>query len=84
MWLDIEYELNCAADGFTNRLLVKYPELKKADIQYCCLLKFNFSQKETALLLGRTPRMMYNRRNHIFSLIDNDEYSKLEDFIESF
>lgn len=84
LWLDIEYELNCAADGFTNRLLVKYPELKKADIQYCCLLKFNFSQKETALLLGRTPRMMYNRRNHIFSLIDNDEYSKLEDFIESF
>lgn len=84
LWKEIEFELDCVTNCFTTRLAKKYPELKIADIHYCCLLKLGFRYKELALLLGRTPRMMYNRRTKISQIINLPDDENLEDFIDHF
>ena len=84
LWNDIEFELDCVTDSFTNRLSKKYQDLKPADIRFCCLLKMGFRYKDMALLLGRTSRMMYNRRSKIAQIINADNDFNLEDFIDRF
>ncbi len=84
LWRDIEFELNCVTNNFTSRLLQKYPDLKQADVRYCCLLKMGFRYKDMSLLLGRTPRMMYNRRTKISQLLHLSDDETLEGFLEQF
>lgn len=51
--------------GVLNFLLGKYPDLSEQDIDLYCLTCLDISVPATSLVLGLSPKTVYNRRNNI-------------------
>lgn len=83
LWDEIISELDTLTGGFTTRLSSEYPNLKKPDIRFCCLLKMGFKYSEIGCLLGRTSSMMYKRCGIIANRMGLRDKSLLMDFIKS-
>lgn len=83
LWGEIISELDTLTGGFTTRLSSEYPDLKKTDIRFCCLLKMGFKYSEIGCLLGRTSSMMYKRCGIIANRMGLSDKSHLMDFIKS-
>lgn len=64
-WDELFSAINSHTNKFTVRLQEEYPLLKIEDIRFCCLIKIGFSYADIACILGRTPNMMYKRREII-------------------
>lgn len=83
-WEEIYQTIDFGSNGFTTKLVKKYPALKTEDIHFCCLLKMGLKYTEIACLLGRTTNMMYKRRNLIAKRMDLEGNVSLDKYIESF
>lgn len=73
--------LNNITGNFADRLAEDYPQLKKDDLFFCCLVKMGFKYSEIAGLLGRTPNMMYKRRDAVIQRMEINLSSSFEAFI---
>ena len=65
LWQELTDCINQCAPDFSQRLHKLYPQLDQKDIHFCLLVKAGFKYTEIACLLGRTPNMMYKRRQLI-------------------
>lgn len=50
-WDDIVQNADVIFDGFTRRLLDKYPSLNRDDLHYCCMVKMQLSQLEMSQIM---------------------------------
>ena len=69
LWQELTDCINQCAPNFSQRLHKLYPQLDQKDIHFCLLVKAGFKYTEIACLLGRTPNMMYKRRQLIIGRI---------------
>ena len=83
-WLEIFQSLDKNYSKFATRMLENYPNLKTEDIHFCCLLKLGFKYSEMAILLGRTPNMMYKRKDSICKRLALNDTQTLESFINNY
>ena len=51
-WEEITAFLNATSDNFVNRLMEKYPSLRKKDYQFCMLVRLGFPNKDLANIYG--------------------------------
>lgn len=65
LWQELTDCINQCTPDFSQRLHKLYPQLDQKDIHFCLLVKAGFKYTEIACLLGRTPNMMYKRRQLI-------------------
>ncbi|MDM8336081.1 hypothetical protein [Mediterranea massiliensis] len=65
LWQELTDCINQCAPDFSQRLHKLYPQLDQKDIHFCLLVKAGFKYTAIACLLGRTPNMMYKRRQLI-------------------
>lgn len=62
--------------NLTNRLKDKYPNLKKDDFYYICLLLLNIEKNKFQYLFGRNRKTIWERLNkikNIMNISDNDD-----------
>lgn len=84
-WKQLTDNIDLYFNHFTRRLHEQHPLLKKQDIRFCCLIKAGFKYADIACLLGRTPNMMYKRRDAILSRLNQKlSGSDFEAFIRQF
>lgn len=84
-WRELMQTIDSHSDDFTKRLQGKHPLLKPEDIHFCCLIKIGLKYAEAACILGRTPNMMYKRRDIISRRMESDMSGKaLDKYIENF
>lgn len=84
-WDELFFAINSHANHFTTRLQDEYPLLKIEDIRFCCLIKIGLNYSDIACILGRTPNMMYKRRNIIAKRMElNDSNKVMDKYIVNF
>lgn len=83
-WLEIFQALDENHNKFATRFLEENQNLKTEDIHFCCLLKMEFKYSEMAILLGRTPNMMYKRKDSICKRLALNDTQTLESFINNY
>ena len=62
--------------NITNRLKDKYPNLKKDDFYYICLLLLNIEKNKFQYLFGKNRKTIWERLNkikNIMNISDNDD-----------
>jgi tetratricopeptide (TPR) repeat protein len=83
-WTALQKELDTAYTGFTGQLYAALSTIKNQEIRLCCLLKIKMTNKDMAVLLGRTPsaitRARENLAHKMFGIADG---SYLDDFVEN-
>ena len=83
-WTALQKELDTAYAGFTGQLYAALSTIKNQEIRLCCLLKIKMTNKDMAVLLGRTPsaitRARENLAHKMFGIADG---SYLDDFVEN-
>ena len=52
-------------DGFTTKLLAKYPSLTQGDLQICCLTKQGFSNQVLAIIMNMQSASYARRKSRI-------------------
>lgn len=72
LWEQLQNDIDLYCNGFTRRLHEEHPKLKEQDIRFCCLVKAGFKYADMACLLGRTPNMMYKRRDAILARLSRE------------
>lgn len=60
-------------NGFTRRLKIHHPELKKSDVDYCCLCLLNLDNKRIGALLGYQYQSALKRSKKLKSIFKTDE-----------
>lgn len=83
-WKALCSELDCVSLGFVNKLREKYSYLSEDDINFCCLLKLEFSYLEISYIWGCTRTAAYKHGYTILKKmdIDNPLNLKLKDILE--
>ena len=83
-WTALQKELDTAYGGFTGQLYAALSTIKNQELRLCCLLKIKMTNKDMAVLLGRTPsaitRARENLAHKMFGIADG---SYLDDFVEN-
>ena len=74
-WDDFVVLIDQIYDGFTQRLMAKYPTLTQGDLQICCLTKQGFSNQVISILMNMQAAS-YARRK---SRIKQDKMNGLQD-----
>lgn len=64
-WDNLSKIIETLSPNFTHRLIYNFPDLKQEDLHFCYLVKIGLKYAEIGTLLGRTPNMMYKRKNII-------------------
>ena len=64
-WDDFISMTDLVYDGFSKRLLAKFPKLTKNDLRICCLTKNGFSNQVIAVLLETQLESYYKRKMRI-------------------
>ena len=65
-WDDLYQTIDYIYEGFYTRIKEIYGELlNEKELQLCCLLKANFSTKETSIVTGQGVRTVYQRKTVI-------------------
>lgn len=84
-WEELFAAINAMSNGFTERLKQAHPNLKAEDIRFCCLIKAGFKYSDIACLLGRTPNMMYKRRDTVMKRMSyQEEVKDLGEYLKNF
>ena len=64
-WDDFISMTDLVYDGFSKRLLAKFPKLTKNDVRICCLTKNGFSNQVISILLETQIDSYYKRKMRI-------------------
>lgn len=64
-WEDFIELVNHLHQGFVKRLLAKYPNLTKGDVQICCLTKQGFNNQVIAVLMNQQAASYARRKSRI-------------------
>ncbi len=64
-WADFISLTDLVYDGFSQRLLERYPKLGKWDVRICCLSKNGFSNQVISILLDTQTESYYKRKTRI-------------------
>lgn len=64
-WTDFISMTDLVYDGFSKRLLAKFPKLTKNDVRICCLAKNGFSNQVISVLLETQLDSYYKRKMRI-------------------
>ena len=64
-WADFITLTDLVYDGFSQRLLERYPKLGKWDVRICCLSKNGFSNQVISILLDTQTESYYKRKTRI-------------------
>ncbi len=64
-WADFISLTDLVYDGFSHRLLERYPKLSKWDVRICCLSKNGFSNQVISILLDTQTESYYRRKSRI-------------------
>lgn len=64
-WDDFMELVDVVYNGFTMKLLAKYPSLTKGDLQICCLTKQGFSNQVISILMNQQTASYARRKSRI-------------------
>lgn len=64
-WDDFIELVNHLHQGFVKRLLAKYPNLTKGDVQICCLTRLGFSNQVISTLMNQQAASYARRKSRI-------------------
>ena len=64
-WDDFIELVNHLHHGFVKRLLAKYPNLTKGDVQICCLTRLGFSNQVISILMNQQAASYARRKSRI-------------------
>ena len=64
-WDDFMELVDKLHNGFTQRLLARYPTLTKGDLQICCLTKQGFSNQVIAIMMNQQTASYARRKSRI-------------------
>ena len=64
-WDDFMELVDVVYNGFTKKLLAKYPSLTKGDLQICCLTKQGFSNQVISILMNQQTASYARRKSRI-------------------
>ena len=64
-WTDFMELIDMVYDGFTGKLLAKYPALTRSDLQICCLTKQGFSNQVLAIIMNMQAASYARRKSRI-------------------
>ena len=64
-WDDFIELVNHLHQGFVKRLLAKYPNLTKGDVQICCLTRLGFSNQVISILMNQQAASYARRKSRI-------------------
>jgi hypothetical protein len=64
-WNDFIDLINMIYDGFTSKLLAKYPTLTSSDLQICCLTKQGFGNQVLAVIMNMQAASYARRKSRI-------------------
>lgn len=83
-WKALCSEVDCASVGFTSKLREKYRYLSEEDIDFCCLLKLEFSYLEISYIWGCTRVAAYKHAYTILEKMGYDDHInvKLKNILE--
>lgn len=85
LWEELTHDINKYANNFTTRLTDQFSTISKKEVHFCLLVKIGFKYSDIAILLGRTPNMMYKRRKAITEKICSiSNPDNFEEFIRMF
>ena len=79
-WREFEVRFKNANPDFESKLIARFPNLTRNDIQFCSLLKLNLSYKEIASLLQISYESAVTKRYRIkkkMDINDDEEFEKL-------
>ena len=83
-WDDLYRTLDYIYEGFHTRLKANYGDiLNEKEIQLCCLLRANFSTKETSIVTGQSVRTVYQRKTVIRQKLGMEEKGDIAEFLEN-
>ena len=73
-WEDLYKTIDYIYEDFYTRLKTKHGDLlNEKEIQLCCLLRANFSTKETSIVTGQSVRTVYQRKTVIRQKLGMEE-----------
>jgi DNA-binding CsgD family transcriptional regulator len=78
---DFEVMFSRMHHGFFEKLLTTSPELTKAELQMCALLRMNLSSKEISRLLNLTVATIDVTRSHIRKKLKLDQSQSLTSYL---
>lgn len=83
-WRALCSEVDCASVGFIDKLRQKYCYLSEEDIDFCCLLKLEFSYLEISYIWGCTRAAAYKHGYTILEKMGIDDHLnvKLKNILE--
>lgn len=64
-WADFMELIDKVYDGFTTKLLAKYPSLTQGDLQICCLTKQGFGNQVLAIIMNMQAASYARRKSRI-------------------
>lgn len=82
-WNKFEENFNLVYDNFTQKLLARYPDLKKLDIKLCVYLRIGMNTKEMASLLNMGVHSLETARYRLRKKLGIESGDNLFDFIQS-
>ena len=83
-WEDLYQTIDYIYEGFYTRIKEKYGEiLNEKELQLCCLLKANFSTKETSIVTGQGVRTVYQRKTVIRQKLGIEEKGDIVDHLST-
>lgn len=83
-WKLFEQQFESVHQDFIKTLLFRFPELTKAEVRLCVLLKIQLSTKEIAQLLFLSPRSVETYRLNLRRKFDLPANTNLTEFLLSF
>ncbi|MGL5731370.1 MAG: helix-turn-helix transcriptional regulator, partial [Bacteroidales bacterium] len=83
-WENLKRITNEFQPGFTDKLKEMVPSLSVDEVNFCCLLRFDLTTENLAMLLNITPNTIKSKRYRIMQKAGlTNQNIKLEAFLES-
>lgn len=81
-WETFEENFNIVYDNYIQKLVARFPLLKKNDLKLCAYLKMGLSSKEMASLLNTSTRSIETARYRLRKKLDLDSGASLTHFLQ--
>jgi DNA-binding CsgD family transcriptional regulator len=84
IWEEFDIRFKEVHSEFYENILTKYPTLSTNEIRVTCLLHENYTTKEIAMILQRSPKTIENIRGLIRKKMNLNKNKNLSSFLQSF
>ena len=81
-WDTFAENFNIVYDNYIQKLVTRFPLLKKNDLKLCAYLKMGLSSKEMASLLNTSTRSIETARYRLRKKLDLDSGASLTHFLQ--